>query len=99
MLDEHFLARQANVYFFFDERPFFRRSQRRHEILERLGMLRRVIEPGQEIERFVVTQVATMVKTTSDCRQIRRAGLYVVGAILEDLSSLILRQIPPCGLF
>lgn len=45
-------ARQTNIDLAFNELPLLGRPQLRHQFLERLCMFRRIIEPGQEIERF-----------------------------------------------
>jgi hypothetical protein len=56
-------------------------------------MLRRELEPGQEVERL--TEVPAVVQPPGDRREVVEPGRNVARALLEDPAALVLRQLPP----
>ena len=56
-------------------------------------MLRRVLEPGEEVERFA--EVAGVVQAACDCRQVGHRLGDVAGSFLEDGAPFVLRHRPP----
>src|SRR5215467_11201909 len=56
-------------------------------------MLRRELEPGEEIERLA--EIARVMKPARHRREILQADRGVAGGLLENPPPLVLREIPP----
>ena len=82
---------QADVDLSFYVSPLGGRAEPAHEFLERRGILRGVLEPGEEVEGLA--EVTAVVQAAGD--RLDEAGRDVVRPLLEDLSALVLGQRPP----
>jgi hypothetical protein len=60
-------------------------------------VLRRILEPCQEIERF--SKLAAVMQPSGYGRQVLQSDGDVPGALLEDGPAFVLGQIPPCTCF
>jgi hypothetical protein len=74
------LSAQPDVDFSLDVFPFLRRSQSADELLEEPGVLRRVLEPGQKIERL--TEIPAVIEATGDSGQVLETSGDVVRGVL-----------------
>lgn len=86
-------ARQANIDLTIHIAPLLRASQPPHQFLEGVAILRRVFEPGDEIEGF--TQLPTVMQSPCNGRQIFEADGDVARLFLEDGATLVLGEGPP----
>lgn len=77
-----------------DEAPLLAGPEASHELVERTGMLRSELEPGEEVEWLV--QVAAVVQSPRDRGEVAQADVDVMGPLLEDVSALVLGEVPPC---
>ena len=68
--------------------PFLAGAKLGHQSLEDIGVLRRVFEPGEEVERLA--KVAGVVQAARDRRQVRHRHGDVARSLLEDGAPLIL---------
>src|SRR5256885_738941 len=55
---------QPNIHLALDKTPFFARAQLRNQLVERRAVLRRELEPGEEVERLA--EIARMIKLAGD---------------------------------
>src|SRR6185436_20466810 len=55
------------------------------------------LEPGEEVERLGVAEIAAVVQPARHGGQIFEADADVAGGLLEDRATLVLRQRPPVG--
>src|SRR5215472_17781501 len=90
---EGLCACQANIDLTIDVPPLLGLAEPPYQLVEGAGVLGSVLEPRKEIEWF--TQVATVVQTPRDGRQILETDADVPRSVLEDGTSFVLRQRPP----
>src|SRR4051812_14766980 len=87
------LPSDANVDLPFDVGPFRGCAQSVHEFLEARRVVRGELEPCEEVERL--SEIASMVQPSRDPREVLQAGGDMAGAVLEDATTLVLREVPP----
>src|SRR5438128_12536500 len=73
--------------------PLLRLPQAVHQPLEGRGILRRVLEPRQEVEWL--PQVPPVVQTPRHGRQVLEPPADVVGALFQYGPPLVLGEVPP----
>src|SRR5947209_6127043 len=64
---------QADIDLALDELPLFRGPKRSHQVVERLCVGFRVVEQGQEVERFLFRQVTAVMEAAGYRRQVLQA--------------------------
>jgi hypothetical protein len=89
------VARQPDVDLSFDIRPFLGTPQVCDQGLEAVGSGRGVLEPGEQVE--VLTQVASVVQSPRNGREVFEPDGDVVGPTLENRPSLVLGEFPPAS--
>src|SRR5262249_20270441 len=90
---EGLCACQANIDLTIDVPPLFGQAEAPHQLFEGASVLWSVLEPREEIEWF--TQVATVMQTPRDGRQVLETDTDMPRSVLEDGTSFVLRQRPP----
>lgn len=70
-------------------------TQRGEQLVERRLMRRRVLEPGEEIERLVLREIPTVVESSRQLGKILQPDLGVPGLLLEDALTFVLCEAPP----
>src|SRR5215469_8958875 len=87
------ILRQANVDLSVDIAPFLGVAKCPNQFLKCFRMLRSVFEPSQKIKRLA--NISAMIELPCDRRYIPYSFGDVMRFILEDVSALFPRQIPP----
>jgi hypothetical protein len=67
-----------------DELPLLRGAQLPRQLLKRLSMFRCVVEPCEEVERFVAAEVAAVTEARGDRRQVLQSDRDVLRALLTQ---------------
>ena len=67
------------------------------QLLELQGIVRRVLEPREEVEWLV--KIVRVMQAPRDRREILHAGRDVRRLVLENATPLILSKLPPCLCF